>query len=132
MKNMNKRFSKKIYFFVGTTTELIKLAPIIRELEKRKIGFKVITSGQTKVKFEELSEIIKKKNADIALGEKFNRSSVSTFIAWFFLTFIRAFSLKKEFRGLNKNNAFLIVHGDPVSSLIGAIIAKVFGLTLVH
>lgn len=122
----------KIYFFVGTTTELIKLAPIISELENRKINFKIITSGQTKVNFSELTKIIKRKNADIELGIKTDRSSVFKFIIWTFLTFFRALSLKKEFRHLNSKNSYLIVHGDPVSSLIGAIVAKFYGLKLVH
>ncbi len=123
---------KKIYFFIGTTTELIKLSPIMGELEKRKINFKVITSGQTKVKFDELSLIIKKKKADIELGEKIDRSSVSKFLVWSVLAFFRALSLRDEFKGLNSKNSYLIVHGDPVSSLIGAIIAKFYGLKLVH
>src|SRR5579864_6166116 len=96
-----KNFNKKIYFFIGTTTELIKLAPIICELEKRKINFKVITSGQTKVKFDELESIIKKRNADISMGEKTNRSSVSKFVFWAILTFFKSPSLKEEFRQAN-------------------------------
>src|SRR5258706_1406095 len=122
----------KIYFFVGTTTELIKLAPIIRELENRKINFKIITSGQTKVNFGELNKIIKKRKADIQLGEKTDKSSVYKFIIWTVLTFFRATSLRKEFCRRIAKNSYLIVHGDPVSSFIGAVIAKIYGLKLVH
>ncbi len=123
---------KSIYFFIGTTTELIKLAPVIRELEKRKIKFKIITSGQTKVKFEELSFLIGSKKADISLGEKVNRSSIFIFLFWSILTIFKTPTLKKEFEGKNFDNSYFIVHGDPVSSLIGAIIAKIYGLRLVH
>src|SRR5258708_9979202 len=123
----------RIYCFIGTTTELIKLSPIIQELEKRKIKFKVITSGQTKVNFDELSLIIKKRKADISLGDKQDRSSVTKFSLWSLLAFFKAFSLRKEFKKdkIGKNTYF-IVHGDPVSSLIGAITAKIYGLKLVH
>ncbi len=126
------KFNKKIYFFVGTTTELIKLSPIIKELEKRGINFKIITSGQTKVNFGELSSIIKRKKSDIELGEKTDKSSVSKFFLWSLLALLRSLSLKKEFNRLNSKNSYLIVHGDPVSSLIGALIAKFYGLKLVH
>jgi len=51
---------KKIYFFIGTTAELIKIAPIIRELEKRKKSFTIIDSGQNKTRFEDLNGFIKK------------------------------------------------------------------------
>src|SRR6266849_1419472 len=102
---------KKIYFFIGTTAELIKLSPVISELEKRKINFKIIASGQTKIKFDELSLIIKKKKADISLGDKENRSSVTKFSLWSISVFFRAFSLRKEFKGLNSKNSYFIVHG---------------------
>lgn len=124
--------SKKIYFFIGTTTELIKLAPIMAELEKRKIKYKVITSGQTKVKFEELAFLIKKSKADIMLGEKANKSSIIKFIIWSVLTIFKTPVLRREFKDSNSQNTYFIVHGDPVSSLIGAIVAKLYGLKLVH
>lgn len=123
---------KKIYFFIGTTAELIKLAPVIRELEKRKINFKIIASGQTNVNFEELSFLIKKNKADIAFPHKTNKSSMLLFSFWSMLTIFRGFALRGEFAKAHKTNTFFIVHGDPVSSLIGALIAKFFGLKLVH
>lgn len=123
---------KNIYFFIGTTTELIKLAPVMHEFEKRKIGFKIITSGQTKVNFSELSAFIKKDKADIILSEKVNKSSIFIFLIWSITTIIRTPVLSQEFKGLNSKNTYFIVHGDPVSSLIGALIAKFYGLKLVH
>ena len=126
------KFSKRIYFFVGTTTELIKLAPIIKELENRDINFKIITSGQTTVNFSELGFFIKRKSADISLGEKTDKSSVSVFFMWFLRTFIKIPFLGKEFKGPNKENSYFIVHGDAVSSLLGAILARYYKLKLVH
>lgn len=125
-------YSKRFYFFIGTTTELIKLAPIISEMEKRKLDFKIITSGQTKVNFDELSKIIKKKKADIELEAKTNKSSLFKFFIWSVLVFFRISSLRKEFKKSKKKDLYLIVHGDPVSSLIGAVTAKLYGLKLVH
>jgi len=127
---MNK---KRIYFFVGTTAELIKLAPIIRGFKKRKIKFKFITSGQTKVLFEDLNGYIGNIKVDIAFKEKSKKSSVFLFGVWALRTFFTALiSLGKEFEGLNKENSYFIIHGDTVSSLIGALIAKIYGLKLVH
>ncbi len=124
---------KRIYFFVGTTAELIKLAPIIREFKKRKIKFKFITSGQTRVLFEDLSGYIGNIKVDIAFKEKGKKSSVLLFSVWALRTFFTALiSLGKEFKGLNKENSYFIIHGDTVSSLIGALLAKIYGLRLVH
>jgi len=124
---------KKIYFFIGTTAELIKIAPIIRELEKRKKSFTIIDSGQNKTRFEDLNGFIKKSKPDIVFSEKENKSSVYYFLIWALRTFfVSIFSLRKEFNGLNKNNSYLIIHGDTVSSIIGGFIAHIYNLKLVH
>jgi len=125
--------NKKIYFFFGTTAELIKLIPIIKEFQKRRICFKIITSGQGKIFFNEFVDFIGPIKEDIQLQEKENKSSVFFFITWAIrATYTGIFSLKKEFKGLNKKNSYFIIHGDTVSSLIGAIIAKIYGLKIVH
>lgn len=123
---------KKIYFFIGTTAELIKLSPVIRELERRKIKFKIIVSGQASVNFEEMSFLIKKNKGDISFKEKANKTSMIHFLVWAIRAFFNVFTLRAEFRGLNKSNSYFIVHGDTVSSLIGAVWAKIYGLKLVH
>ena len=125
--------TKNIYFFIGTTAELIKLFPVIRELEQRKVEFKIITSGQTGVNFNEVSNWIKKTKPDIAFPQKVNQSSMFLFLIWIIKTFLNApFLLSKEFRNVDKSNSFFIVHGDTVSSLIGAIVSRLFNLRIIH
>jgi UDP-N-acetylglucosamine 2-epimerase (non-hydrolysing) len=127
---MNRKY---FYFFIGTTAELIKLAPIIREYKRRSVAFKVITSGQNKVLFGEFKKFFGKVKSNIVFPEKGKRSSIPFFSLWAIRTFFLAlFRLKDELRGLNKDRVFFIVHGDTVSSLIGAIVAKFYGLNLVH
>lgn len=130
MKNTEK---KKIYFFLGTAAEFTKLAPVFRELKKRNIQFKIISSGQTNLNFKQLEEFTGVKKADIVLYEKFDKSSVFIFFFWAVRALIQGyFILRKEFTGLNKKNVYFIIHGDTVTSSIGAIIAKLYGLKLVH
>lgn len=124
---------KHIYFFIGTTAEFIKIAPIIKELKKRKINFKIITAGQTKIHFEEFELYAGKVTPYIALDEKVNKSSPLYFSVWAIRTIITApFILYPELKDKTKKNCYFIIHGDPVTSFIGAIIAKLFRLTLVH
>lgn len=124
---------KHIYFFIGTTAELIKLAPVIKELKKRKVQFKIIASGQNQVHFNELSSFTGNLQSDITLEKKKDKSSALLFIVWSIKTLVKGLlSLRREFHGLNKNNAYFIVHGDTVSALIGSIIAKVYNLRLAH
>lgn len=124
---------KNIYFFIGVTGELIKLAPIIKEFQKRKIPFKIITSGQGRIYYEELNGYIGTLRTDISFPEKAHRSSIFYFLLWAIRTLLIApFLLRKEFSGLDKAKTYFIIQGDPISSSIGAVIAKLFGIKLVH
>ncbi len=128
---------KKIYFFIGTTAELIKVAPVIKELKERRVDFKVISSNQNVLYFEELKPLLGKQTAYYkSVLKPFSLPSNNEyfrFIFWAIKTlgnFILYF--KKELKEISKNNVYLIVHGDTVSSLIGAIIARLQGIKLVH
>lgn len=124
---------KKFYFFIGTTAELIKLAPIIAEFQSRKIKFKIIISGQTKVHLEEFSDWLAFLEPDIVLKSKKDTPSVFYFLLWAIQTFFSSlFMLWKELRGKKRKEIYFIVHGDTVSALIGALAAKTYRVNLVH
>ncbi len=124
---------KRIFIFVGTTAELIKLVPVIREFKKRKVVFMVVASGQNDIHFEEFASVIGKIKIVYAVTPKGKESSLFQFLIWAVRTF---FSLLKGMRGyfigLDKSNSLFLVHGDTVSSLMGSLVAKVYGLKLVH
>ncbi len=124
---------KHIYFFIGTNAELIKVAPVIRELERRNIKYSLITSGQTRVEFKDLGGYIRKQSADIIFPPKKNKASVYFFLLWTVKTiFLGMVLLKKELKGVDKNNTCFIIQGDTVSSTIGACIAKLYGIKVAH
>ncbi len=132
---INRASAKHIYFFVGTTAELIKVMPVIEQLKEKHISFKLISSGQNNLNLTELESVFGKISVDIVFGQKKGNHKVSTknFINWSVHTLFHAsLGLRKEFEGLKKDQAYLIVHGDTVSSAIGAIIGKLYGLTVVH
>ncbi len=128
--------TKQLYFFIGTTAELIKLAPVIKELNRRKTSYKIITSGQNVVRFNELAGYI--GSASIYYGFKQRPIGIRLpltvgFIIWSVKAVVNYFLFfRHELRGRDRYDTYFIVHGDTVSSLLGAIIARIFHVTLVH
>lgn len=123
---------KRIYFFVGTTAELIKIAPVLGNLKRSKTKFKLVATGQNEIHFEEFFGLTGILEPDIRLPYKSNNSSIIGFFVWTLKTQIKSlFTIKKE---LNKDKSELlfVVHGDTVSSLIGAITAKLLRIKLAH
>ena len=52
---MNDKEAEYIYyeellFFIGTEAELIKTFPVIKEMEERKIPYRIVTSGQNDIR----------------------------------------------------------------------------------
>lgn len=124
---------KRVFFFIGTTAEFIKIAPIIKEFKSRDILFKIIFSGQRNIQFEDFKNYIGPLKPDITLSERGNIPSLFFFILWAIKsTFEGLITLKKEFQGLDKTNSYFIVHGDTVTSLVGSLIARFYNLKLVH
>ena len=127
---------KSIYFFIGTTAELIKLAPVIKELKKRKIKFKILSSGQNVLRFDELKPIIGKQKADYTFKLKPISVRLNIYVR-FAIWIIKSLTnyllyFRSEFKELDRKNLLFIVHGDTVSSLMGAFIAKIYGVKLAH
>src|SRR3990167_5940478 len=109
------------------------MAPVIRELKKRKVAFKLITSGQTEILFNEFTDYLRAISPDISFDYKRRKSSALRFALWAIKTFfVVAFSLRQEFGHQNKREIYVLVHGDTVSSLLGALIARLYGLKIVH
>jgi len=124
---------KHFYFFLGTNAELIKVVPIMREFQKRKVPFKIITSGQNEIRFSDLKSIIGKVKPYITFEEKIHKSSMFLFILWAIKTFFTCIvTLRHEFKGLDKKNTYFIIHGDTVTSTIGALIGFFYRLTVVY
>jgi UDP-N-acetylglucosamine 2-epimerase (non-hydrolysing) len=124
---------RRIFIFIGTTAELIKLAPVIQELNKRKINFSIIASGQNDIHFEEFASELGNLNIIYAVTPKGKDPSLVLFALWSVRTFFSLMlGMRFGFRGLNKSNSYFIVHGDTVSSLMGSLVATLYGLKLVH
>lgn len=125
-----------IYFFIGTTAELIKIAPVIQELKKRKADFKIITSGQNYIAFEEMEPLIGRYQIYHAFKHKVVKIPgliYINFLIWVLLSlFIYIPFFRKEFKGADRKNTFFVVHGDTVTCLLGAVIAKINGIKIAH
>lgn len=123
----------KYYFFIGTIAEFIKVLPVMREFRDRGVDFKVISTGQNRLEGSDLLALANLDHVDIVLNNKPIKKSAVALLLWFFETLIRAMvSLRSEFETLPGIERTLIVHGDTVSTLMGALIGKLFRIRVAH
>ena len=81
----------KINVLLGTKAEMIKVAPVLRELEKRGFSYRLIETGQHGAYLNRLREEFEIREPDIRLGK--NRD-VDNFFEVFHLN-IKIYSMRK-------------------------------------
>jgi UDP-N-acetylglucosamine 2-epimerase (non-hydrolysing) len=121
------------YFFLGTEAELIKMAYVIQLFMKDKIPFKIVSSGQNDIRESLVLKYLKIKSVDILLSKKPVYQSPFGLISWFVITTIKGiFVMARELKSVNKKKTWMIIHGDTVSTMVGAMIGRCNGLKVAH
>lgn len=123
----------QVYFFFGTTAEYIKLLPVIKELKKQKFKYRLVLSGQTTVSINSFKELVGTQAAYKNFDLKLKKPSAVGFGIWSIRTLFSSLVWGfYEFRKKTNRQSLVIVQGDTVSALIGAILAKLYGQRLFH
>lgn len=123
---------KNIYFFIGTTAELIKMMPVMRACWQRQIPFRIVASGQNNIQDSELLSLVGKSRVDVVLFEGEIKKSAASLLLWFCKTFLRS---AWKLRGLVKGapgRSVMVVHGDTVSTVMGALLGKIHRMDVAH
>lgn len=123
-----------IFFFIGTEAELIKIFPVILECKKRKMKYCIISSGQNDIINSRIFKEVDCGCVDLVLSnEKDIKKNALGLIRWFIKTLISAKAqLKRKFKDINWPRSYMVVHGDTVSTLMGAFVGKKLGMTVCH
>lgn len=120
-----------IHIVIGTKAQLIKMAPVMVELQNRNIYYNFIFTGQHKDTMEDLLKNFRIKKPDYILddGHK-DITGIAQMSIWMMKNLAITLSRKKEiFKG---QNGVILVHGDTFSTLLGAIMGKIAGLKVAH
>lgn len=122
-----------IYIIIGTRAQLIKMAPIIRILEKRNWPFYLIGTGQHKISMDELKDDFEIKSSWKYIANQSESSSLLLSIRWFSrLLWKSLFHSKQIIENATKTKDIVLVHGDTLSTVIGALIGRLSGANVAH
>ncbi len=121
-----------LIFFMGTAAELIKMFPVLNECEQRNIAWKAISSGQASADFlRQWNEFELPSEKLIELERKGSGlKSAPQALWWFARTFL--LKLKKVSSLAPDSSHMIVVHGDTITTLLGSLMAKLIGRSLVH
>jgi UDP-N-acetylglucosamine 2-epimerase (non-hydrolysing) len=122
-----------IICFIGTRAQVIKMAPILYEMEQSNVPFRLILTGQHEETIDQLLVEFGIQTPPRKLHQGKEISGIVQMGGWFirclWLCLIESKTLFSP--SIQTDNAIL-VHGDTISTLLGAIIGKILGFRIVH
>lgn len=124
---------KTLYFFIGTQAELMKLFKVINKAKEKGFACKIISTGQNDLKscpYLELSQSV--IDIDI-LANKVGEKNVLGYFEWFLKTAGNGKKiLMNYFTEEHRKEGLCVVHGDTLTTTMGAWICKKLKLPYVH
>lgn len=123
---------KILYFFIGTEAELMKMFRVIQEAQKREYICKIISNGQNDIKNSPYLKFVG-GNIDVDITQKMPEEKTAwNYLRWFIQT--EAIGRRVMIREKEKcaGEMVMIVHGDTLSTLMGARIAKKCNIEYMH
>lgn len=125
-----------VHIFIGTKAQFIKVAPVLKEFDKRNLSYRLIDSCQHKDITTDLRRLFGIREPDVSLRTGYdNINTLSKALLWTTkivasLVFKPAAFRKEVFGDARKG--LCLIHGDTLSTLLGLIIAKRFGFAVGH
>jgi UDP-N-acetylglucosamine 2-epimerase len=124
-----------IHIFVGTKAQFIKMAPIMKELDKQNVEYNFIDAGQHASLTQDLVRQFELKSPDVRLRDS-SRSITTVWQAfsWFFTSVIQLLFKKQSiYKAVFKGkNGICLIHGDTLTTLVSLLYAKRCGLKVAH
>ena len=120
-----------IHVFIGTKAQLIKMAPVMSDLQNRGIEYNFVLTGQHKQTFDGLLSNFGIKQPDQILHSGREATTIPRVLLWSVKVFLKCiFNKKQVWR--NDDKGIVLNHGDTFSTLLGSLLAKLAGLKSGH
>ncbi len=121
--------NNRVWALIGTEAELIKMFPVLLRLTSKKIPYEIISSGQNDIEKSKIFVDFQLHRPDIYLSKYVHKDSPISLGTWFVSTLFRSlFVLKKHV----KRGDIMMIHGDTVSTVMGALLGRFFGMRVMH
>ena len=115
---------------VGTKAQFIKTAPVLRQLDARRIDYRLVYTGQHNETFDLLEAAFGTRKPDDILVPDFEAATHASFLQWCF-RYWSAVAKRLRARAW-KGMRIGLVHGDTASTLFGAIAIRLAGGRVGH
>lgn len=118
-----------IYIVLGTKAQMIKMAPIMVELQRRGVDYSFIHTGQHKETMSDLIGNFGVKAPDEYLYDGPDVTRLTQVLPWMLRIL---YGTMRHRRRLFARDGIVLVHGDTFSTVLGALMGRLCGLKVGH
>ena len=122
---------KHFVFIIGTRAQLIKVAPVIVECERRNLPRTLLMTGQHLETMQDLLDEFGVKAEQVAATPAKEHATVFSLITWLPRAYIGIIKQLKALE-LEPERINVLVHGDTLSTVLGALAGRQIGASVVH
>jgi len=123
---------RQCIFVVGTRAQLVKVAPVLTLASKLNLGHIVWFTGQHDESIEDLIADFDITSQFVHPAGRKERSSILRLITWLPGTLLRCYRYIGRVKTSTAQNPLVVVHGDTLSTFLGALAAWFAGGLTVH
>ncbi|MBV8636433.1 MAG: UDP-N-acetylglucosamine 2-epimerase [Burkholderiaceae bacterium] len=122
-----------IICYIGTRAQLIKMAPVILEIERQKLPLVLIMTGQHRETMVQLMTDFGLTSKPVYLYEGREITGIVQMAFWFIRCCFTVLRNPVVFMPRSKDGPnIVLVHGDTFSTLLGAVLGRLLGVDVAH
>ena len=123
---------RQCIFVIGTRAQLIKIAPVLRLAADKRLRHSVWFTGQHDESIDDLIKDFGLRSIFVLPEKRRERSSIGKLLVWIPATTYRCFRYAESVRILTEKRPLVVVHGDTLSTWLGAVAGGWGGGDIVH
>ena len=122
-----------MYVVLGTKAQLIKMAPVMVELQKRGVPYRFILTGQHRETMDELLKNFGIRHPDSTLYDGPDITGIFQMIVWMVRILWKILRDRRAIFGANvQPDDVVLTHGDTFSTLLGALMGRCARIQVAH
>lgn len=123
--------NRHFVFIVGTRAQLIKVAPVIVECEKRNFECTLLMTGQHLETMQDMLDEFGVTSPQVFALEAKEHATVLALFSWLPRAYRGIIKKLKEL-GSSPKNVDVLIHGDTLSTVLGAVAGRRYGARVIH
>lgn len=123
--------ARRLVFVVGTRAQLIKIAPVVVECERRRMPCVLLMTGQHRETMQDLLEEFGVRAPQVSAVAALEHASVGSLVRWLPMAYRGVKRCLLSLAG-NRDTLDVLVHGDTLSTLVGAFAARRVRARVIH